>query len=298
MNKISLVLLGLICFSPLTFAQGEKTSPPPLLITVPVWPEGKMPGSGAQEPEKEMPPKGNNVQRITNVSQPLLTVFKAPGAAQSTPAVVICPGGGYSILAYNLEGTEIATWLNSIGITGVLLKYRVPNNRDGAFQDIQRTVRLVRGHAKDWDINPDRIGVMGFSAGGHLCARLSTAYNQTAYPKIDATDDTSCRPDFTLLVYPAYLADKEGKLAPEFLINAQTPPTFIAQTEDDKHFIAGTRVYQAALQAANVPNEFCCFATGGHGYGLRSTKEVSVWPQRCQAWLLKSGLIEQTGATR
>lgn len=297
MNKIAATIGALyLSISPMSFAQTGKPSSPIVTETLALWPEGKMPGKGAAEPEMEKPPTGDNVQRITNVSQPTLTVCKAPGANTSTPVVVICPGGGYGILAFDKEGTEIAAWFNSIGITGVVLKYRTPDNREGAFQDIQRAVRLVRAHAKDW--GSTRVGVMGFSAGGHLCARLSTNFDKAAYPKTDDTDALSCRPDFTMLVYPAYLADPNGQLVAELPVNSQTPPTFIVHTDDDQAFIVGSRAYQAALQAANVSNEFCHFATGGHGYGMRSTGEVSVWPQRAQDWLRKMGIIGEAGTKK
>lgn len=167
-----------------------------------LWPKGQMPGKPAPEPEREEPSRNDNVIRITHVSRPMLTLYKAPEqAGKPVPAIIICPGGGYGSLAYNKEGSEIAEWLNSIGVTGVVLKYRVPDNRDGAFQDIQRAMRLLRTHAQAWNIDPARVGVIGFSAGGHLCVRLSTQFNEAAYAPIDAADQLSCRPDFTLLVY-------------------------------------------------------------------------------------------------
>ena len=260
-------------------------------VTMPIWPKDKMPGKGSEGTEHAAPARGDGVIRLTDINEPTIAVFKAPGAAQATPAVIVCPGGGYGILAYNKEGTEIAVWLNSIGITGVVLKYRVPKNQDGAFQDIQRAVRLVRQNAASWNIATNRIGVMGFSAGGHLSARLSTNSDQATYPKLDAVDEQSIRPDFALLVYPAYLSKVPGKVASDLPISAKTPPTFIVHTEDDKSFIAGSKVYHAALVATNVPNEFFLCATGGHGYGLRSDKEVSVWPKKCQAWLSKASIL-------
>jgi len=252
-----------------------------------------MPGKGSEGTEHAVPSRGDGVIRLTDINEPTIAVFKAPGATQATPAVIVCPGGGYGILAYNKEGTEIAAWLNSIGITGVVLKYRVPNNQDGAFQDIQRAVRLVRQNAATWNIATNRIGVMGFSAGGHLSARLSTNSDQATYPKLDDVDNQSIRPDFALLVYPAYLSKVPGKVASDLPVSAKTPPTFIVHTEDDKSFIAGSKVYHAALVAANVPTEFFLCATGGHGYGLRSTKEVSVWPKKCQEWLSKAGILKK-----
>ncbi len=203
---------------------------------------------------------------------------------------MVCPGGAYRKLAYCKEGTEVARWLNSLGISAIVLKYRVPDNREGAFQDIQRAMRLVRAHAAEWNIDPQRLGVLGFSAGGHLAARLSTNNAVSAYPAIDAADALSCRPDFVMLVYPAYLADKDGHIASELPITAALPPTFITQTEDDERFIAGTKLYHAALDEAKAPNKFLLYRTGGHGYGLRSDKEARVWPQAAKAWLMEMGI--------
>jgi acetyl esterase/lipase len=280
-----------LCMSPILSAQTQETTSVQPFVTVPIWPKNKMPGKGSEGTEHAVQSRGDGVIRLTDINEPTIAVFKAPGATQATPAVIVCPGGGYGILAYNKEGTEIAAWLNSIGITGVVLKYRVPKNQEGAFQDIQRAVRLVRQNAATWNIATNRIGVMGFSAGGHLSARLSTNSDQATYPKLDDVDDQSLRPDFALLVYPAYLSKMPGKVAGDLPVSAKTPPTFIVHTEDDKSFIAGSKVYHAALLAANVPAEFFLCATGGHGYGLRSNKEVSVWPKKCQEWLVKAGII-------
>ena len=254
-----------------------------------VWPAGAMPGKPADKPEEILPAKGDGVDRITNVSHPTLSVFRAAAAAKPVAAMVVCPGGGYGILAFNKEGTEVATWLAAQGIAAVVLKYRVPGNRDGAFQDVQRAIRVVRLHAREWGIDPARIGVMGFSAGGHLCARLSTDPTHVAYAGIDDADALPCRPDFAVLVYPAYL-EHGGKLAPELPVGASTPPTMVVHTDDDNAYIAGSRVYHAALDAAGVVNEFACFPTGGHGYGLRSHGDVKVWPERVLAWLGQNGM--------
>ena len=237
------------------------------------------------------PSRGDNVLRITDINEPTIAVFKAPGATKATPAVIICPGGAYQILGYDKEGTEIAAWLNSIGITGIVLKYRVPNNQEGAFQDIQRAIRLVKNHATQWNIAPNKIGVMGFSAGGHLCARLSNNHGKSTYDKVDAADDDNIRPDFTILVYPAYLT-LGGKLSSQTTPSAQTPPTFMVHTEDDKMFIEGSKRYHAALEEAKVPNEYFLCIAGGHGYGLRAKGEISAWPKKCQEWLVKMRILQ------
>ena len=269
-------------------APANETAPAP--VTLSVWPAGKMPGVGAKEPEKEQPSKGDGVVRLTDVSEPTLTVYPAPKSSHPTPVMVICPGGGYSILAINKEGSEIAQWLNTLGITGIVLKYRVPGNRDGALQDVQRAVRLVRAHHKEWNLDTKKVGVIGFSAGGHLSARLSTSYETASYPAIDAVDKESSRPDFAVLVYPAYL-NKDEHLAPELPISAHTPPTLIIHSEDDKTFVPGSKIYDAALRANHVPHEFQLFVTGGHGYGLRCEKDARVWPERCHAWLTKIKIL-------
>lgn len=257
------------------------------------WPAGKMPGSGAAAPEKEAPAKGDGVIRLTNVSEPGLTVFRAPSAKTPTPAVIICPGGGYHILAMNKEGTAVAAWLNTLGITGIVLKYRVPNNRDGALQDLQRAVRLARARHQEWNIDVTRVGVMGFSAGGHLCARLSTTHGNASYPPVDEVDRINDRPDFAVLVYPAYLGGN-GRVAQDLAISAKVPPSFIAHSEDDKNFVAGSRCYVEALAAAKVPHEFALYPTGGHGYGLHSAKDAKAWPDRCAAWLQTIRVLPRT----
>jgi acetyl esterase/lipase len=268
------------------FAQTTKPSPAPIID---VWPDGKMPGQGAREPEADMPARGDGVRRITNVSKPTLTVFPAPAKGTPAPAMIVCPGGGYSYVVQDKEGTEIAAWLNSAGIGALVLKYRVPHNRDGALQDVQRALSLARAHAAEWNIDPRRLGVIGFSAGGNLAAKASTLFDQRAYPAIDAVDQRSCRPDFAVLVYPAYL-DKDGKVAPDLNPKANVPPTLIVHSEDDKRFVTGSKRYHAALDQAKVPNEFLLYPTGGHGYGLRCTRDARAWPQAALEWLHKIGI--------
>ncbi len=261
-------------------------------LTVDVWPDGKMPGKAADAPESEMPQTGDEVHRIINVSRPTLALFKAPAQSRPRPAIVVCPGGAYKLLAYNLEGTEVAAWLNSIGFTAIVLKYRVPANREGAFQDVERALRVVRSHATDWGIDPKRLGVMGFSAGGHLAARLSTGFDEKSYSEIDAADKLSCRPDFAVLVYPAYLA-VNGKVAPELNLKSQIPPTLIVHNEDDKGYVPGSKLYHAALDAAKINNTFLFYNTGGHGYGMRCKKEARIWPQQAEEWFLKIGVLSK-----
>lgn len=230
-----------------------------------------------------------NIIRIKTVDAPCLELYKSKTAPAEAPAVVIYPGGGYSILAYDLEGTEIATWLNSIGIHAIVVKYTVPGNkRLEALQDAQRSMSIVRSKAKEWGIAANKIGVLGFSAGGHLTANISTNYKERKYKEIDAVDKVSCRPDFSVLVYPAYLYEKDDKtiLAKNIPVDANTPPAFIVQTLDDRRLIDSAFNYARALKDAKVDAELHLYARGGHGYGMRpSDKPVSKWTELCGKWL-------------
>jgi acetyl esterase/lipase len=276
-------LLAVVLFTP--FCVAQTTAPAPLK-TLDVWPSGKMPGSATTQPESERP---GSVKSITNVSRPTLMVFPAPKTDKPAPAIIVSPGGAYSIVAIDLEGTEIAHWLNANGVSAVVLKYRVPRNRDGALQDIQRSLSLARENAKEWNIDPQRLGVMGFSAGGNLSAKASTQFDTRTYSAIDDIDKQSCRPDFAVLVYPAYL-DANGKVAPDLNLKANIPPTLILHSEDDRQFVTGSKVYDAALTEAKIAHEFILYPTGGHGYGLHCTKDAKAWPDAALAWMKKAGV--------
>ncbi len=225
--------------------------------------------------------------RITDVKTPYVTIHPA-GTQKPSPAVIICPGGGYAHLCVDKEGAEAAPWFNGLGITTIVLAYSTPKLKDKAFADIQRAVRLARHNAGTWNIDPKRIGVMGFSAGGHLAARLCAAYESKAYAKIDDIDRHSCRPDFCILVYPAYLR-KKGTLQPA--VHKHIPPTIIVHTKDDRRFVPGSKRYFAALQEANIPSKLLLFEKGGHGYGMRARKgsPLATWTARCGRWLEKHG---------
>ncbi|MFM7182225.1 MAG: alpha/beta hydrolase [Verrucomicrobiales bacterium] len=272
-------LLPFLIFSPLVPSLAQQIPPPPINV----WPAD----AGRVAEETVVADRNDGVKRITDIQQATITPYRVAVPPDSVhPAVLVFPGGGYSILAIDKEGTEIAEWLNRLGYSAFVVKYRVPKNREGAFADAQRAVRLVRQNAKEWKIDPKRIGVMGFSAGGHLCARLSTDFDKMAYEAVDEIDKLDCRPDFSMLIYPAYLQTKEGKVAPELPITAKVPPTFILQSKDDKAFVAGTIVYDQALKAAGVSSTFHLFESGGHGYGLRpSANEVSKWPALAEEWM-------------
>lgn len=241
---------------------------------------------------------GEPVLRMTDVSEPTITIYRAPDEVASGAAMVVCPGGGYNILAYDLEGTEICEWLNNIGVTAVLLKYRVPR-REGRekhaapLQDVQRAIGYVRAHAEKLDIDPNRIGVMGFSAGGHLSAMVSNNFAERTYPAVDAADKVSCRPDFCLLVYPAYLSGDKFQLSPELKVSSATPPTMLIQAEDDNPHIYSSLFYYYALKEAGVPAWMHLYSKGGHGYGLRDTgAAVNEWPDRVEDWFREIGVIE------
>ncbi len=265
---------------------------------IPLWP-GDAPGEKSDiGAETDQPQKPDGVTRITNVTKPTITLFPAPADKATGTAVIVCPGGGYNILAWNKEGTEVCEWLNSIGVTGVLLKYRVPK-RAGLekhapmLQDAQRALGLVRHRAKEFGIDPQRIGILGFSAGGHLSAAASNNFTERTYPPVDAADRVSCRPDFALLIYPAYLTVKEeaDKLAPEMKVTKDTPPTFLVMTQDDGVRVECALFYYLALKNAKVPAEMHLYPTGGHGYGLRPSEHaVSTWPQRAAEWMKVRGL--------
>jgi acetyl esterase/lipase len=235
---------------------------------------------------------GKPVVRLGNVRVPTITLYQPPSGMDTGLAVVVCPGGGYGILAVDLEGTEICQWLNSIGVSGVLLKYRVPPSNGVApyiapLQDAQRALGLVRFHAVEWKIDPHRIGIIGFSAGGDLAALAGARFDRRTYRPVDAADQASCRPDFAMLIYPARLICLKGpELAPELTVTSNTPPTFLIQTEDDPIAVENSLYYYLALKQARVPAEMHLFARGGHGYGLRQTGlAVASWPGLAEVWL-------------
>ena len=292
------LLIGLICFSVTASAQKPAWQPAPGHTTLNIWPHAA-PGAPANPaPEidttstKDNLIAGKPLVRLGNVSTPTLTVY-SPKGKNTGAAIVVFPGGGYHILAIDLEGTEVCDWLNASGITCVLLKYRVPDSgpypkSKAALQDAQRTLGIVREHAAEWKIDPNRIGVLGFSAGAHLAAALSTHFEQRLYDSIDAADKVSCRPDFAVIVYPGYLALEDQNFAAnaDIRVTSKTPPSFIVQAEDDGVHVENATVYFMELKNAKVPAELHIYAEGGHGYGLRRTAlPVTAWPQLVETWL-------------
>lgn len=238
---------------------------------------------------------------VDRVSQPTMTVY-SPRGSNTGVAVVVFPGGGYNILAIDLEGTEACDWLTSKGITCVLLKYRVPCVKVGpyrdcrtALQDAQRTVGLVRFQAAQWHIDPRKIGVLGFSAGGHMVAAMSTHFEKRLYPAVDAADRESCRPDFAVALYPGHLAvpERDFALNPDIRVTSRTPPTFLLQAEDDPvDPVENSLVYYSALRKAGVPAEMHIYMNGRHAFALRPTESpITGWPQLVEAWLRTIGMV-------
>ena len=300
-------------------AQTPVWQPSPGHTQVAIWPGAAPDLQTAAGPETSQwwataptgPPGGFSVE---NVTRPTMTVY-SPEGRNTGVAVLVFPGGGYQDLAIDLEGTEVCDWLTSAGITCVLLKYRVPNSgmhwdercqcqmkpkAPTALEDAQRTMGLVRLHAVEWRIDPDKIGVLGFSAGGHLAADISTHFEKRLYPAVDAADQESCRPDFAVALYPGHLwiDDKKFELNPDIRmhISRQTPPTFLLQAEDDYvDNVNQSLVYYIALKNAKVPVEMHLYAQGGHAFGLRRTKlPISGWPQLVETWLGTIGISSTT----
>jgi acetyl esterase/lipase len=239
---------------------------------------------------------------VTNVTTPALTVYRPATDRDTGAAVVVCPGGGYWNLYWELEGEEVAAWLNSIGVTGAVLKYRVPRRPDEPkgeparrpLQDAQRAVSLVRARAKEWGLHPDRVGVAGFSAGGHLAVAAATSSETRTYPPADAVDRVSCRPDFAVAVYSGYLRAKDAdELAPGLRVPAGTPPVFLAHGDadpisDPRHSV----VLYRALVRAGVPAELHVYAGVAHDFGVRRLGRPSdAWTAACAAWLRHRGVL-------
>ncbi len=312
-------------------AQKPVWQPSPGHTQMPIWP-GAAPdpqpvaGPEVARTDKDSLIAGRPVVGVYNVTQPTVTVY-SPTGNNTGAAVVVFPGGGYQMLAIDLEGTEVCDWLTAKGITCVLLKYRVtdvgPYPKSGpypespmALEDAQRTVGLVRFHAAEWHIDPHKIGVLGFSAGGHLVAAMSTHYEKRLYQAVDAADKVSCRPDFAVAIYPGHLsisaaewdakqgtmkfvirypatADKNLGLNPDLHVTSRTPPTFLLQNEDDHvDSVYDSLSYYIALEKAGVPVEMHLYAQGGHAFGLRHTKfPATDWPQLVETWLGTIGVI-------
>jgi acetyl esterase/lipase len=311
-----ITLIVFLCWT----AQGQPIStwqPSPGHAQIPIWPGVAPDAQTAAGPETATMTghdhliAGRPYLSVANVSVPTMTVY-SPNGKNTGLAVVVFPGGGYHILAIDLEGTEVCDWLASNGITGVLLKYRVPGGgvdpktgiyKSGAYpdnrmalEDAQRTLGLVRLHAAEWHIDAHKIGVLGFSAGGHLVAATSTHFDKRVYPAIDSADQESCRPDFAVALYPGHMSEHTSKpwqLNPYVPVTANTPPTFLLMNEDDHvDGVDNALIYYMALKQAGVPVEMHLYAQGGHGFGLRQTElPATRWPTLVQTWLRTIGMI-------
>jgi acetyl esterase/lipase len=304
-----------------SWVQAEGWQPSQGHEQVPIWPGAVPDAIPNPKAESVGPPPGREWwPRANDVSTPTMTVYAAKGR-NTGAAVVVFPGGGYRFLAMDLEGTEICDWLTSRGITCVLLKYRVPgsgpwwdeeNHRrvypqvQTALQDAQRTLGLVRQHAARWHVDPHKVGVIGFSAGGHLVAAVSTHFAHRTYPMVDAADTLSCRPDFAIALYPGHLwvheddnhatrDESDLSLRPDITVLSNTPPTFLLQAEnDDVDGVEQSLAYYVALQKAKVPTEMHLYAEGGHAFGLRTSKlPIAQWPQLVEKWLVTIGMVTQ-----
>ena len=292
-NRLSCFLIAFVSalIAPIpTSVAGE-----PQIVTL--WPD-KAPGES-----KELPPEGeapgatkyvagNRIYLLTNVSKPELAIYRPEPSKNTGAAVIICPGGGHNLLAYDLEGTEIAQWLNTLGMTGIVLKYRVPfRNPDfkceAALQDAQRAVSLIRTNAKEFGIEPSKIGILGFSAGGEVAARASLQYTERKYKLLDKADEASCRPDFSVLIYPAYLVNKNNALLEELKPTADSPPTFFVHAWDDPVTPLSSLCLATELKKVGVTCELHVYASGGHGYGMRHVDGIPVtdWTTQAAIWL-------------
>jgi acetyl esterase/lipase len=315
MKPLSVVLGVVFAFGGLT-AQTTGWQPSPGHTQVEIWP-GTPPDAAAvvpAGPETVEVSKsliaGKSVTGVSNVSRPTMTVY-SPKGKNTGAAVVVFPGGGYIDLAIDLEGTEVCDWLTSRGVTCVLLKYRVPDSGPAwhddchcnihpkaptALEDAQRTVGLVRFHAAEWGVDPHKIGVLGFSAGGHLVADVSTHFEKRAYAAVDAADEVSCRPDFAVAIYPGHMRENTTRgweLNPLIPVTHRTPPTFLLQAEDDHvDNVDDSLTYYIALKKAGVPVEMHLYTHGGHAFGLRSTDfPITRWPQLVETWLRTIGMV-------
>jgi acetyl esterase/lipase len=309
-----LIAVCLILASASLHAETKVWQPAPGHTQIALWPgtppDAKpMPGPEYAKTKTELRSliAGRPVTIVSNVSTPTITIY-APSGKNTGAAAVVFPGGGFQILAIDLEGTEICDWLTSNGITCVLLKYRVPSTpyvyqcdcrphnlstSIESLEDAQRALSLVRSRATEWQIDPHRIGVIGFSAGGYLVAEASTRYKHRLYKPVDAADEQSSRPDFAIAIYPGHLATEAALLNPNVPVSSDTPPTLLIQAEDDKvDGVHQALVYYDALKKADVPVEMHLYAHGGHAFGLRpSALPISGWPKLAEAWLRTIGVV-------
>ncbi len=292
MKHIALLSLTIALGSSLTFAADKPV--------IKLWPDGLPEGSDQIPPDRAAAArKKTTEERIAFVDSPSITLFRAPRDKANGCGLIICPGGGYNILAWPKEGLEIAEYFNSVGVTCAVLQYRVPRRNPDLphaepLQDAQRAIRVMRTRAKEWGIDSKRVGILGFSAGGHLTTMAGLHWSKPTYSRVDDADDLSARPDFICPIYPAYYADenKPGPLSDLMKVTKETPPTFIAVTNDDKLRGYNAAQFYIELKKVGVSAELHIYHKGGHGYGIRpSDKPVSTWHHRCAEWMKVAGFL-------
>lgn len=303
MRRIAFAALGIVT---LCFTSPARTADP---LVVDLW-SGKTPGDagikGQEISRIHQSPLVGPTKLITNVTKPSLTIYRPAAEKNTKTAMIVCPGGGYWDLYWELEGEEVTRWLNSAGMTGIILKYRCPRRPGdvrgepplGPQLDAQRAVSLVRSRASEWGIDPNRIGIVGFSAGGHLALATATGFAKRRYEPIDAIDRISCRPDFAIACYSGYLKpkDRDGIRA-DLHIPPDTPPIFLAHASDDTESYGGSNAENSAfmyvaLKRAGIPTELHIFATGDHDFGVRQNDKLpSSWTGLCVKWLRSRGLL-------
>lgn len=331
MFKRPLILIACLAIHLPLHAQGKVWQPSLGHVQVPIWPGVPPDAESLRKPETmevgDTKIGGKTAIAVMNVTRPTMTIY-SPQGKNTGAAIVVFPGGGYEMLAIDLEGTEVCDWLVPRGITCVLLKYRVPGGanypKSGpypespmALEDAQRTLSLVRSHAAEWHIDPHKIGVLGFSAGGHLAVAVSVYSDRRIYSPVDEADRVSCRPDFAIPIYPGHLnlqaaewdankgakkhvlhatpgADKDLTLNPDIHVARNVPPTFLLQNEDDHvDSVYDALSYFIALQRAGIPAELHVYAQGGHAFGLRRTKLAATeWPHLVERWLVSIGMVQ------
>lgn len=251
-----------------------------------LWPGAVPNESQPKHPAQVTADKRFDIKRLTNITDPIITVYQPSSKKNNGVGIIISPGGGYAILAIDAQGEEVAEWLNSLGYTAFVLQYRVPNKQAGALQDIQRAMRIVKSNATNWKLDSNKVGVLGFSAGASLSVRLSTQFDKKTYTAVDEKDSLSCRPAFAMLIWPAFLdLGANHTLTPELIITQKTPPMFIFQTADDPYG-NNSLVMTSALREAKIPVELHYYPFGGHGNGLRKGDEArEAWPKLAENWL-------------
>ncbi len=298
-------MIGLGLFLGLALPTAILADEPAKPTVIDLWP-GPPPGdSGPSIGEEKLTRKAGSetIQSITNVSKPSLSVYQPEKSRNSGVAIVVCPGGGYTNLAWDHEGDQVARWLNSLGVTAAVLKYRVPRRpgspRDQpppqALMDAQRALGIVRSKAGEWGVDPKKVGILGFSAGGHLSAWAATNWDRRTYETIDASDSAPCRPDFAVLVYPGGVVKRDTlELSPEIKITSETPPMFLAHADNDPVPSENSVAIYLALKKAKVPVEMHIYSLGGHGFGMRPGPLPSAtWPKRCEEWLRASKILAE-----